>query len=191
MIRVILQQFDEVRLRKSLDALPLSAQSAFAQACALRTLAIDPVEYQPLGVPAKLSDGARALCERAIGVAGTLRDTSGNQQTLARALLVDFENSTELDDDRVAAWAFVLRHLLSGDAQEAVWTARRAYEARDVSARQRILAGDSARPEAHLVALLADSGVQTELAKQANDLVQLSTDPTQAAIIISRAREHG
>ena len=184
-----MQRFDEVRLLESLEALPVSAQSAFAQACALRTLAINPIEYRPLGVPVEFSDGARALCERAMGVAVTLPVTPGNHQSVARALLADFENSPDLDDDRVATWAYVIRHLLSGNPQEATWAARRAYEARDVVAQRRIPVEEySERSGAHL---LADPGVQEELTNQANDLAQLSRDPTRAEAIISRAREHG
>ena len=174
-----MHHFDEPLLLEILRTLPVQAQSAFAQACAWRTLSEGSV-----ALPAAV----HALCMRAQELAHSLVTTEYRDTKAAAGILAEFENSFELDDDRVATCAYVTRHLLSGEPQEAAWAARRAYEATDQLAQQSVAFTQySPAVEARL---LGHPGVQAELECQAIDLEQLQNEATQGEVVISRAREH-
>jgi hypothetical protein len=171
-----MHHFDEPSLLKTLNALPVSAQSAFAQACAIRTqhLAASPLGAEAASVCQRALDHAHAYV-----VAGEL-DSASIEQALAV-----MNASPELDDDRVAACAYVVRHLLSGECQEAAWAARRAYEACDQLAQSEI--EFDVYSKAIELQLLGHEAVQAELRRQDLDLSELLINPASCETVLARA----
>jgi hypothetical protein len=173
------RKFDEIAVLQALTRLPVEAQSALVQACAWRTL------Y--LAEAGELPPAVAALCARALNLIpdALARGEAGAED--CGHLLEEFEDLPELDDDRVAACAFALRHMKSrGDPKEAVWAVRRAYEARDQLA-QNSMDFTIYTPEIG-AALLNHPAVQLELENQAMDLDALSKDPSVWRAVIDRAK---
>ena len=169
-------KFDEAALLLALQAETLATQSAFAQACAHRIRRLD--------LPS-LPDEVRLLCDRSLGAAGQFIHGGAFDATAVASLREAVESSEHVDDDRVAACAFVLRHLLSRQIQEAVWSARRAYDACDALA-QRAFDFDVFTRQVE-DSLLAHPIVQAELRQQQLDLQQLRSDPGASTLILARA----
>jgi hypothetical protein len=170
--------FDESLLLRCIEAPPMQEQSAFAQACAWRAFSTSPSE---------VSGATHALCRLAQELAYDFVATGRVDIHGTAAVLAELLDVPELDDDGLAACSYVARHLLSGEPQEVVWAARRAYEAIDQLAQTGAsFTHYSADVEA---ALLRFPGVQAELAAQTNDLLQLQSAANQGVPVILRAKE--
>jgi len=174
-----MHHFDEPTLLRKLKSLPARAQSAFAQACAIR------IQRSSSDT---LSAEAKDLCGQVLSQGLAFAVSGASDRDLIEELLADLEELTELDDDRVAACAYVARHLLLLSEQEAAWTARRAYEACDAYA-QREADFDEYTVEVER-SLLAHAFVQRELEQQANDLRALSDGSSSPAQVVKRAESH-
>lgn len=117
-------------------------------------------------------------------------------------LLPDDEESAAseaemLRDDATAALVYGLRTAVNGEAREAAWAARRAYDAAD---RRALSDSGVSLEEADAEAkLLRHPAIQDELANQSQDLHDLEefarkpSTATQTAVwaLIERAREEG
>ena len=101
-------------------------------------------------------------------------------------VLAALQDSPGLDDDAAASTAYALRCLQSGDPQEAVWAAQRAYDARDAAA-QAQLEFDTFTPSVE-EQLRSAPVVQSELKCQMEDIATLSGDPGSAREVVERAR---
>jgi uncharacterized protein YjaG (DUF416 family) len=82
------------------------------------------------------------------------------------------EESQPYAEDAAAALAYAFRTRLTGDPQEAIWAARRVYEAADHFALGTCGIAPGGRENEH--AILAHPSVQAELARQKRDLEDLS-----------------
>jgi len=168
--------YDESRLVVELASLPLAAQSGFAQACAWRALA---------HTSGTLSISASQMCASALDLAaGSL--AAGPEDMAISRLLADFDVHAELDEDGMAATAYVLRHLHTFDPQEAAYAARRSYEARDRTAQQ-LLRIEEFTKETE-AKLLSHPHVQTELGEQARDLGELIAQAVSPMEVVTRAK---
>ena len=78
---------------------------------------------------------------------------------------------TAYAEDALSALAYSLQCLRSADAQEAVWAARRVYEALDyfVTTRDNISPDEPGGEQR----VIGDSGIQAELQRQARDISDL------------------
>jgi len=167
---------DSVLLQQLKD-LPIAAQSAFAQACAIR---IGGIGDEPL------PETANRLRATALKIASDFIQHGQIDRLAVRRVIQEFENLAELDDDRVASAAYVIRHIESEDPQEAIWAARRAHDAVDLLAQQDVeeFGPDSER------ALLAHQLVDSELECQALDLSLLQKSLDSAWEIARRAKPY-
>src|SRR5262249_12079900 len=87
----------------------------------------------------------------------------------------DWTGVEALADDAVSSLAYAIRCLLTRSSQEAVWAARRAYEAADQAAIRTL----GVQPEPHTEETIkAHTFVQRELARQRNDLSLLADGST-------------
>lgn len=167
-----MRSYDESALLTELSQLPLQAQSAFAQACAWR--AVNALTEQG-------REDLRSLCVAVLDAVAPSDDAAASK------LLLELEGHEQLDQDGVAACAYVLRHKLTGQAQEVAWAASRAYEATDRVA-QSSFAFTQFTPEVE-ARLLSHPRVQWELASQAEDLEVLRTNPVAWAQVVARAKQ--
>ncbi len=159
-----IHSFNEAGVLSTLRQLSPRARTAFAVACASRVALLD--------MP-PLPQFVTALCKRAASLAEVFAASGELDRAEAESLVADLEScSDHLDDDRVASFAFVSRHLLSSEPQEALWAARRAYEACDAIAQQQRRSSILDRNEEH--ELLSHPTVQAELACQARHLAELA-----------------
>ena len=172
-----MRTLNEDLLLRQLTGLPIAAQSAFAQACAVR---ISGIGGQPL------SENANRLRLDALKIAREFVEIGRIDQPGMRRVMKEIENLPELDDDRVASAAFVIRHIASEDPQEAIWAARRAYDAVDQAAELNV---DEFGPESER-ALLAHQVVQSELECQTLDISSLQLSSGSAWDIVRRAKSH-
>lgn len=172
-----MHQFSKSGLREALGKLPTSAQSALAQACAIRTLGTARGE---------LSQPVIALCREALDVAE--RAAAGDAMSLA--LCADLSSKLEeidIDDERHSSCAYVLRHLASGgDIENVLWAAEVAYNWQDQIAMD-ALDFKTFTPEIE-TATLASRGVQGELRSQSEDLQDLVSQPANWQAVIRRAK---
>ena len=152
------------------------ARAAFALACAERTQ-----EFCAL----PRDDQTRATMRAALAAASAAIGEGLLAPHLA-VMLAKLEGSPGLDDDAAAATAYALRCLQSGDAQEAVWSAQRAYDARDAAA-QAQLQFENFTPSVE-EQLRSASVVQLELQCQMEDIAALSGDSERSGEIVERAR---
>ena len=174
-----MQTFNENELVAHLGGVSSVSQSAFAQACAVRISSLGEVALSATVLDLR----ARALLAAQDFVKGGQIDRSALD-----SLIGEFDVSEELDDDRVASVAYVVRHLISADPQEAVWAAQRAYEACDQHA-QSELEFDFFTAEVEQV-LRSHPLVQAELECQVSDVSVLLDEPLSAVKVIQRAHPH-
>ena len=154
--------FDAPGLQQKLELLAHEQQVRFALACADRLSAF-------------VASPESASTEAALAVRLLARDYLLGKPLVhdsLRALAVRLEGSPALDQDEMAASAYLLECLRQGGAQAAVWVAQRAYETRD-SAAQQALDFSAYTPETE-TAILSHPLVQEELAAQLLDLERLS-----------------
>lgn len=172
-----MHQFCKATLREALGKLPVPAQSAFAQACAIRTLRTTRGEMPQV---------VEALCLRTLDVAEMA--AAGDEASLALCVDLGAElESIDIDDERHSACAYVLRHLVSkGDIENVIWAAEVAYNLQDQVAVD-ALDFKTFTPEIEK-AILASQSVQLELHSQDEDLQQLLFRPSGWKSVIERAR---
>ncbi|GEM_PF-2298211 len=159
-------------LKRRLGGLPVKARVAFALACAERL-----TRYSRHPVGSETYESARAARRLARQFIGGAAIDPGELDALAQRL----ESSPDIDDDDVAASAFVLECLRAGDVHSAVWAAERAFDAR-ARAAEKGMVFTVYTPEIE-AALLSDPELQGELARQRADLGALELDPHSAAEI--------
>lgn len=188
-------RYDEDRLLARLERLPPPFRAAFAAACAERLLPAYAGFFARTGrgAPLSLADALERLW---LDLEGDSMSTYELQKELSRAtaLITDEDEDDWVPgwaqaDDAAAAVAYAVRCRQGGQAQDAAWAARRAYEALDHLLRHRedIGLGDpsaAAQMPANLGALaevewaLAHPIVQAELARQRRDLDELLACPS-------------
>ena len=173
----MMHRFDAADLTRQLDALPIEARVAFALACAERLASYSsrPDDSQTR----ELAQAARELARQSLAGASIAPEALG---TLAARL----ESLPDIDDDDVAACAYVLECLRTGAAQAAVAAAERAYGARERVVEKGLLFSVYT-PEIE-AALLADPRIQAELAYQRADLESLGREPRSHLLVVDRAR---
>jgi len=170
-----MHRFDSDELKKDLEALPLAARVAFALACAERVAAFTRGTNE-------LAQAGRTMAHRFLqGLAPDIEEIA--------SLAARMEASPDIDVDDVAACFYLIECLRDHDPQGAIWTAERAYEARDQAAQSDI--DWTIYTPAVESALLAHPAVQAELAAQAADIGDLLKDPACAPRIARRAAGGG
>jgi hypothetical protein len=120
-----------------------------------------------------------------------LRDADATEAQIVASIRGEDEApdfTASLVEDAQAAAAYALRCAVGGDVMNAVWAARRAYEAADRYAglRQNVTAFTDAAEEA----ILGHPTVQSELRRQRRDVQELEhmrDDPKGFAMLIDRA----
>jgi uncharacterized protein YjaG (DUF416 family) len=192
------RRFDEQQLRMRLAALPRQRRVVFAAACAQRLLP-SYERYQarrnadaPNEIAAILERIWRDVCGERIGAEEL-------QRLIDRSMAIIPREDTEVwlpeqaaAEDAVAALAYALRCRQNGEAQEAVWAARRVYEALDhfVLNRDDIDTNSAAAEER----VVADPLIQAEISRQdrdADELLSADIDEIVAARLRARAEVEG
>jgi hypothetical protein len=166
-----MHRFDPQSLKQKLEALPHVSRVAFALACADRLAEFLGNYIEP------------AIAARNVARQFVLGSPVASPE-LAE-LAATLEGSPLLDCDDVAASAYLLDCLRTNDPQAAVWTAQRAYDARDLAA-QEAMSISTYTPEIEAT-LLASPAVQAELASQITDINELIGSAGAAGRIASRA----
>lgn len=182
--------FNEELLAADLNHLPVPLRVVFAVACAER---LKPA-YEKFsketgrGSPAKLAAILSRLWE---DLEGNELSPSQLQESIDSCMeLIPQEDdgpwvlTQAAAEDAAAALAYALRCRQSGEAQEAAWAARRAYEAVDhfVISREGIDVNRAGSERA----VLSDPIVQAELSRQHRDLSDLRT--ASNADVVERIR---
>ncbi len=163
-------RYDPEELKRRLAELPARARVAFALACAERLSVYS--RHSSGSAEYELARAARELGRRYVAGAAIADDE-------LRALTSRLESSPDIDDDDLAACAFVLECMRGGEVQPAVRAAERALDARERAAEKRMVISVYT-PEID-AALLADPDTQAELAQQHADLDALRRDPRSAS----------
>lgn len=180
--------FDEVGLISELQKSAPRSRTAFAAACAERLFPA----YVAFSKTAGRGDAQTIgeLLERIWRrLAGEPIDDTGLQADLDRCMaLVPGEDEEPWTDDQpyaddaASAVAYTLRTLQTGDAQEAAWAARRAYDALDHHVTHRLGIDEETRIGGH-------PSIQAELARQRRDLDELCAAGDSASAAITRVRD--
>ncbi|MDB4955077.1 MAG: hypothetical protein JWO36_2646 [Myxococcales bacterium] len=182
MVAVIttMMEFDEPSLVAALGQLPQRHRVAFASSCAERLMPA----YQAFSRQSGIGDATalRATLDRLWDdLAGNVMTDTELQREINRSMKLippDDEGTTvpyaAAAEDAASALAFALRCRQSGRSQEAARSAGRAYEALDayVINREDI---DTSAPGGE-ARVLAHPLIQTEFARQQQDLADLSRD---------------
>jgi hypothetical protein len=148
--------FDEPAMINRLGRFSRRDKAAFALACARR---LDPLLSEISAAERDVVRECRSLLERV--VAGELGDDH------LPAALATLEAQESLDVDAVASTVYAIGAWLKDSPTEAMWAARRAYEAQDQIAQSELGVMDEGQ-------LLAHPKVQRELLEQLSDLDTLS-----------------
>ncbi len=180
---VVTLRFDETQLVGILNRLDTEGRVAFAAACAERLLPayVAFSNRTGRGEPATLRSILTRLWDDLAGDLMAESEVQANVKACMELLPREDEGpwvvEQDFADDAVAATAYTLECRKSGNAQEAAWAARRAFEALDefVANRENI---DWSVPDAEaralaLARILAHPLVQAELARQRRDLDEL------------------
>ena len=161
--------FDETSLREGLSRLNVRQRSAFALACTGR-LINDVCQLQAKSASVQLLQQSHDLIWQAV-----LSDLQANTSALEGQLLdvmPDEDDNSSLEaavvEDACAAMVYAMRSLHGNSAQNAAWSARRAYETADR------FASRSLNEDQYTVAsgaiILAHYAVQRELKRQNRDM---------------------
>ncbi len=188
-------RFEEGLLLDKLGTLPPLFRTAFATSAATRLV---PAFSSPVPGPGRFAEPtlARILEEiwRDLQLPPLAEIKFRSLLDRCMSLLPDeadeWSAARPYAEDAVSAVAYALRSGLTGSTQEAVWAARRVYEALD----QHVITVTGVSlgaPDAE-DRLVADPRVQTELQHQQNDLMDLlaarhSEDPKVLQILQQRA----
>jgi hypothetical protein len=168
-------KFNEKELAAQLDHLIAPLRAAFAAAAAERLM----VRYKashPRGQP--LLEGALDALWRALfGEGAGQRLSEFELQCMDLMEKEDPQTAMEEADaeDVTAAVIYSLRALGSDNSRDAIWAARRAYEALDQAA-VNSLGVDFQEPDAEEKVLM-DPAIQSELRSQQRDLLELEKLP--------------
>jgi uncharacterized protein YjaG (DUF416 family) len=175
--------FTETDLKNRLAALPCSKMVAFAAACAERLIPayVRYSEKVALGVDTSLYSNALDIVWSQL--LGRESDRQSIEDMEKRCLIgIPGEDNAErvgepYAEDAGATVTFAIRAWLSCDPQDAVWAARRVYEAVD----NFIVRTDEGMPSSHLEEqqILAHPLIQRELARQKYDLEQLEAESNE------------
>jgi len=189
-----MQDFNESNLIEELSGLPGSMRVVFAAACAERLMpAYRKFEVQD-------DQEAPNALERALSAVwddpSPIRDRERLEQLIEdlMALVPQEESCTQpwtqdMTNAQNAGMSvlYVLRTKLAGDAQEAAWAARVAYEALDnvVINQEKIdtsLPGEEQRVLAHPL-------LQAEFARQQRDIDELRCSKSEQSVLAARIRD--
>jgi hypothetical protein len=175
-----MHRFSKAALREALGKLPMPTQSAFAQACAIRTSRV---------ARGDLPKAVQVLCRLALDVAERAAAGDAKSLGLCGELCAKLEEF-DVDDERHSTCAYVLRHLTSnGDIENVLWAAELAYNWQD----QIAVGGldfSTFTPEIEK-AVLESRGVQNELRSQSEDLEELLLQPNSWSAVVQRAKGRG
>jgi uncharacterized protein YjaG (DUF416 family) len=168
-------RFDERELQARLKQLPNKLRVAFAAACAERQLPNYANFSRATGVgdPIRLAGALGRVWDDIEGRTVTDNELQKQLDT-CMSLLPDDEVEVQgqaYANDAVASVAYAIRARLTGDCQEAVWAARRAYEALDYYIVSRFNP-KIVEPDAE-ARIVAHPLVQAELRRQRTDFSQL------------------
>lgn len=196
-------RYDEASIIRGLEQLPTDLRCAFAFFCAAR---LAPA-YQAFHLRTGRGDSA-ALWSLADRLWADLRGDRMSAEEVKTAIdegmaLVPSEDDEGWDEtqpyaeDAAAALVYVFRARLSGDVQEAAWSARCTYETFDHLV-QAVAGLDPTTPEAE-AAILSHPLLQRELSRQLRDLQELAalrrSDAADATArleaMLARARSEG
>jgi hypothetical protein len=183
--------YSEQKLLEALHKLPARAVAAFAAACAERLFSA--YEKAANQLPAGDTNRSRALLTNvwSWSLGANIALSNADIEYVIALIVAEDEGATlshAIADDTLAAIAYAARYALTSDPQEAVWAARRAYEATD-----RFVAGGTSAsaytPEME-AAILASDIVQQELARQQRDLSDLGRVdiPFDRCVLLVRQR---
>lgn len=183
-----LLKYDEADLLRALSRLPMPALAAFVACCANRLVRAAAARGANVKLAVSAIENLRDFaCEGTVGEAEAIE-----QQLLS--LMPDEDEEPAFDAsllaDAFAAAVYGIRCTTSSDAMNAVWSARRAYEAVDRYAGLR--QNETAFTEGVETAILAHPFVQAELARQRRDLHELDhqhRDKKSVAALIERSGE--
>lgn len=160
-------RYDEPALLGALSNLVPAARSVFAAACAERLIPVYRWFHDRTGRgdPDLLGDALERLWSQ---LEGSVSVDLKSQIEVAEGL-VPFEDDSWVDEcayaqNTAAAAAYALRSYLSGDAQDAAWSARQVYEALDLWVATRDNVDFNAPGGERFIA--EDPLVQAELARQ-------------------------
>jgi uncharacterized protein YjaG (DUF416 family) len=186
-------RFDEPALLQRLERLPRQSRTIFAAAVAERLLPayVNYWKKASKGNPTRLTAILEQLWKDLDG-----SKTSEEAQQESIDLCISLIPSEDSDpwfqeqvyaDDAAAALAYALRSRESGNAQEAAWAARRAYEALDqfVIVKEDV---DTHKPGAEQI-ILAHPIIQAELARQNRDLLDLAASRSDISRIADQIRQ--
>ena len=184
-------RFEENKLREQLSTLPKRDAVAFAVACTAR------VENTARNLNAILE--ATLPMSRYLEAVVAYLGNGASLDTLAaeeELLLVMPDEDSNPDlvaavvEDATAAMIYTLRAIRSGDPQNVVWAARRAYETADREVLSSLNVGVVSGSEEEYA--LHHPIVQTELQRQSRDLDAVSevagSSSAELVAIVSRAR---
>jgi uncharacterized protein YjaG (DUF416 family) len=186
-------RIDEPALLQRLERLPRQSRTIFAAAVAQRLLPAYARFWKKTGKgdPTRLT----AILGQLWGdLDGTKTSQEAQQESIDLCISLippeDFEPWCQEQfyaDDAAAALAYALRSRESGNAEEAAWAARRAYNALDhfVIAKEDI---DINKPGAEET-VLAHPIIQAELARQDRDLLDLSANRSDISRIADQIRQ--
>lgn len=170
--------YDEKWTLAALQRISPRGMATFATACASR-LARAYAEYSWESGTGDVGNFETILASLWADLCGSPMSSRELSQSLASALsLIPNEDDTEwtphreVGEDAAAALAYALRCRESGEASEAGWASRRAYEAADAYV-IRTMGIDTNQPGGE-EQVLQHRVVQTELARQSRDLADLA-----------------
>lgn len=198
-----MRRFDENCLVLKLKELPRELRVAFAAACAQRQLPAYEAFHQETGEgdPAALAGMLERVWQ---DLSGRPMATDDLRSMIDRCMvLTPSEEAVDhwtdhhaYAEDASASVAYALRTRLTGEAQEAAWAARRAYESLDQYViRQLGIDVNEPRAEDRIV---GHPLIQKELEREERDLEELATGPDRSsapdvlvAALRARAEEEG
>jgi uncharacterized protein YjaG (DUF416 family) len=168
-------RFAQSELRQELESLEKRYRAAFAAACAQRLLS-SYVRYCTNNRADEL-DLLTGILDRLWRAIEGGSDSTQLQKDVDLCLSLMPIDQADTDPNRlcaenaIASIAYAIRTQLSGDSQEAVWAAARAYETVDgyvISRLNRTIVDRDIEPQ-----ILAHPLIQSELQKQRRDLVEM------------------
>jgi len=161
--------FDEEELKRSLSRLSLVRVSGFSASCSVR-LAREAMRLRPSGLSSDVLAEAIEAIWRMLESDGNT-DTAALEERLLNAIAEEDEDGSfegAVVEDACAALVYAMRSTREGDAKNAVWSARRAYETTDRYA-SAVLQETTYDADAEM-RILNNEVVQLELRRQERDL---------------------
>jgi hypothetical protein len=181
-------EYSEAENLRLLDGLTPEARGVFALVCASRLLPAYRRFHEATGL------GDPSGVEALAGTLWAIASSEGTDESSLREAAYECEQLVPSEDegwdegtqpyaeDAVAALAYAFRARLTGQAQEAAWAGRRAYEALDHYVRNVLDNKDEAGTLSHPL-------VQAELGRQRRDLLELAKFEDEAVPVFRRRAE--